>query len=86
MVEEYLYLKEQLNELSQHNQEIERHLKQLEHYRNDLKRDPIYAKYAYVTHEDLENLSRNKLLRSSEHENELNKSAEILYEDDIEGQ
>lgn len=75
-------------ELKQNDNEIESHLNLLESYRRDLKKDPIYAKYAYVMHEDLENLS-NKLLQNSEFENEVKISTDI-YDGhdnaDIEGQ
>lgn len=77
MVEEYLQLQAQLTEANEQNEEIERHLKQLDVLRNDLKKDPIYAKFAYVTHEDLEYLSKNRLLRGSESENELNRSVNL---------
>ena len=62
-------------------------MKNLENYRNELKKDPIYAKYAYVTHEDLENLSKKRYFRNSELESELNPSLDIHDHDDndIEG-
>jgi hypothetical protein len=38
----------------------------LENHKNDLKRDHIYARYAYVTYEDLEHLNKNHLLKTSD--------------------
>ena len=55
-----------MHEINEHNEEIERHLKTLEGYKNDLKKDPIYARYAYVTYEDLETLSKARHLKVSE--------------------
>jgi hypothetical protein len=40
---------------------IDKHLLHLEGHRNDLKKDPTYARFAYVTPDDLELLSRTRL-------------------------
>jgi len=33
---------------------LDRHIEHLESHKNELKKDPVYAKYAYVTLSDLE--------------------------------
>ena len=59
-------LQNTLKELKEHEEELDRHLAHLESHKNDLKRDPIYARFAYVTHDDLEYLNKNRLLKASE--------------------
>ena len=51
--------------MKEQEDELDKHLAHLESHRNDLKRDPIYARFAYVTYEDLEYLNSNKLLKVS---------------------
>jgi hypothetical protein len=38
----------------------------LEGHKNDLKKDHIYARYAYVTYDDLEYLNKNRFLKAKD--------------------
>jgi hypothetical protein len=58
-------LKSKLKDLQKHEEELEKHLEHLENHKNELKRDHIYARYAYVTYEDLEFLNKNHLLKTA---------------------
>lgn len=52
--------------LQKHESEIEKHIEHLENHKNELKRDSTYARYAYVTYEDLEYLNKNRMLKAKE--------------------
>ena len=43
---------------------MDRHIENLERHKNDLRRDSVYGKYAFVTYEDLDILNQMKLLKS----------------------
>jgi hypothetical protein len=64
---------------------LDKHLEHLENHKNDLKRDHVYGRYAYVTYEDLEYLNKNRLLKSNESDNEDSELAND-QDDDIEGE
>ena len=68
--EQYLQLKRELKKLQKHELDLDRHIDHLENHKNELKRDHAYARYAYVTYEDLEFLNRNRELRADEETDE----------------
>lgn len=50
-------MKQRLQELQEQGRELDRHLQKLEEHRESLKRDDTYARFAYITYEDLEVLN-----------------------------
>lgn len=57
LAQEALKLRQQLQELQEHGRELDRHLINLQNHRENLMHDENYARYAYVTYEDLELLN-----------------------------
>ena len=70
MLEEYQALQESLAELDRHEAQLDKHLDHLESHKNDLKKDPAYGRFAYVTYEDLEYLNSSRLLKASQSESD----------------
>ena len=60
ILDEYQQLKNKLKELKNHETELDKHLQHLENHKNELKMDDTYARYAFVTYEDLEYLNKHR--------------------------
>jgi hypothetical protein len=56
-------LERKLQELQEHGKELDKHLLNLERHRDSLKYDETYARYAYVTYEDLELLNHKRFYK-----------------------
>lgn len=72
VIEEFHALQQKINDIKNKESEIDKHLGMLEQYKNDLKRDQVYAKYAYVTAEDFYLLNESGKLKAHSGEFEEN--------------
>ncbi|CDW89647.1 transcription factor e2fc [Stylonychia lemnae] len=66
LLEESLMLQQRMRELIEQEKQLDKHVQNLGHHRNNLKKDSMYASYAYVTISDLEVLNQYNLVKEDD--------------------